>query len=276
MTRMSLMSVSFVAATGGSMLKRILGFVGIGLLMLGAWACAGRNETPVHAVVLISANAEWSVIRTLVPGLRFGNSPFGEYFARSFDLPDGSRESVIFLHGGWGKVNAAASTQYAVDRWNPDVLINLGTCGGFEGGIQRGAIILATRTVIYDIIERMGDAEEAVKEYASDLDLRWLKRPLPMPVLETVLVSADQDIDPKAMGALRTKYGAVAADWESGAIACVARQNAKRLLILRGVTDLVSESGGEAYGNIEVFRKNSETVLKTLFESLPAWLAAAK
>jgi adenosylhomocysteine nucleosidase len=257
------------------MRKQFSGFVGIGLLMCGLWACAGRTEAQVHAVVLISANAEWSVIRTLVPGQRFETSPFGEFFARSFDMPDGSRRSVILFHGGWGKVNAAASTQYAIDRWHPALLINFGTCGGFEGAIQRGAILLANRTVIYDIIERMGDAEEAVKEYASDLDVRWLRRPLPLPVLETVLVSADQDIDPKAMGTLRTKYGAVAADWESGAIACVARQNAKRLLILRGVTDLVSESGGEAYGNIEVFKKNSETIMKTLFESLPAWLAAA-
>ncbi len=226
--------------------------------------------------MLVSADAEWAVVKTLFPGQRCEKSPFGEYFVRKLDLPDRTSRSVVILQGGWGKTSAAASTQYAIDRWNPGLLINLGTCGGFEGAVERGTIILAARTVIYDIIERMGDAEEAIKDYASDINLNWLKRPLPLPVLETVLVSADQDIDPKAIAMLRVKYGAVAADWESGAIAFVARRNAKRLLILRGVTDLVSGKRGEAYGKVEVFRENSETIMKILFDTLPAWLAVER
>jgi nucleoside phosphorylase len=43
------------------------------------------------------------------------------------------RADLAFLHGGWGKVAAAGSTQYAIDRWAPARLINLGTCGGFKG-----------------------------------------------------------------------------------------------------------------------------------------------
>jgi adenosylhomocysteine nucleosidase len=258
------------------MVKKIFGGIFISVLICAAWACAGRSGPSVHAVVLVSANAEWAVVKTLVPGQRCEKSPFGEYFVRRFDLPDRPSRSVIILQGGWGKASAAASTQFAIDRWNPSLLINLGTCGGFEGAVERGAIILARKTVIYDIIERMGDAEDAVKDYSSEIDLNWLKRPLPLPVLETVLVSADQDIDPQAIAMLRTKYGAVAADWESGAIAHVARRNAKRLLILRGVTDLVSETGGEAYGKTEVFRKNTETIMKALFDTLPALLGAER
>ncbi|RPI83169.1 MAG: hypothetical protein EHM41_16570 [Chloroflexi bacterium] len=45
-----------------------------------------------------------------------------------------------------GKISAAASTQYIIDRWNPDLLINLGTCGGFEGCIERGAVVLVEKT----------------------------------------------------------------------------------------------------------------------------------
>jgi len=258
------------------MAQKIFGWILISLLICAASAYAGQSGAPVQAVVLVSADAEWAVVKTLFPGQRCEKSPFGEYFFRRFDLPDKTSRSVVILQGGWGKTRAAASTQFAIDRWNPGLLINLGTCGGFEGVIQRGTIILAAKTVIYDIIERMGDAEEAIKDYTTEIDLNWLKRPLPLPVLETVLVSADQDIDPKAIAVLRAKYGAVAADWESGAIAFVARRNAKRLLILRGVTDLVRETGGEAYGNIEVFRKNSETIMKALFDTLPAWLRTEK
>ncbi|RPI06485.1 MAG: hypothetical protein EHM71_11735 [Zetaproteobacteria bacterium] len=67
----------------------------------------------------------------------------------------------------------------------------------------------------------------------------------------------------------------MAGDWESGAIAYVAARNRRRLLILRGVTDLVGDRGGEAYGNIEVFRRATDTVMRKLFADLPLWLDRA-
>ncbi len=66
---------------------------------------------------------------------------------------------------------------------------------------------------------------------------------------------------------------AAAADWESGAIAYVAHKNNKRILILRGVTDLVGPKGGEAYGKIEVFERATQTIMKRLLNGLPAWLS---
>jgi adenosylhomocysteine nucleosidase len=74
---------------------------------------------------------------------------------------------------------------------------------------------------------------------------------------------------------LNARYGAVAGDWESGAIAWVAAKNNISCLILRGVTDLVGSDGGEAYeGNIQVFHENTGTVMKELLDTLPMWLAA--
>jgi adenosylhomocysteine nucleosidase len=234
---------------------------------------APPQENRPAAVVLVSANGEWAVVKAVYPDARYERSPFGEYFANDIKLPDGSTCPVLFFHGGWGKVSAAASTQYVIDRWNPGCLINLGTCGGFAGSAERGEIVLAERTIIYDIVERMGDAKAAIKDYITDIDLGWLKGSLPVNVLRATLVSADQDLDPRAIPALRTAYNAVAADWESGAIAYVARKNNKRILILRGVTDLVGPEGGEAYGKIEVFEKATETIMKRLLADLPVWLA---
>jgi catechol 2,3-dioxygenase-like lactoylglutathione lyase family enzyme len=86
------------------------------------------------------------------------------------------------------------------------------------------------------------------------------------------LVSADRDIVTGDIPGLVKKYGAVAADWESGAIAWVAKKNGVRCLILRGVTDLVGAAGGEAYGNIGLFHENMKTVMQGLIEQLPGWL----
>jgi adenosylhomocysteine nucleosidase len=252
--------------------------VGCALGLLGIIAACGyraesRTAAALPAAVLVSANAEWDVVRTLFPDESYTKSPFGEYFLRDFALADGSSRRVLVFHGGWGKVAAAASTQYVIDHFDPGLLVNLGTCGGFEGAIERGAVVLAERTVIYDIIERMGDAKEAIRDMATSLDLAWLPAELPLSVVRGTLVSADQDLDPAAIAALRAEYGAAAGDWESGAIAYIAARNGTRLLILRGVTDLVNARGGEAYGRIEVFQAATRSIMKRLFDSLPGWLA---
>jgi hypothetical protein len=46
-------------------------------------------------------------------------------------------------------------------------------------------------------------------------------------------------------------------------------------LILRAVTDLVGEDGGEAYGNIELFHERTKEVMDELLSQLPGWLNAS-
>jgi len=238
----------------------------------------------MNIVVIISANAEWRVVKELYPNLEIQHSPFGEFAEVTLDvelpalsLPKG----LTLFHGGWGKISAAATAQYVIDHFQPDLLVNLGTCGGFVGRIETGTVILVERTLVYDIIEQMGDGAEAIAHYATDIDLSWLDRGpqtvdggdhgLPSTV-HGLLVSADRDIVVEDIPMLIEKYDAVAADWESGAIAWVAKRNNTRLLILRGVSDLVGGDGGEAYGNIEIFHERTKTVMRELFRQLPGWL----
>lgn len=131
--------------------------------------------------------------------------------------------------------------------------------------------------MIYDIGELMGDSEAAVREYSTTIDPRWLDgSTTPSPVRRATLVSADRDLAPGDIRKLRRAYAAAAADWESGAIARVAARNGTRVLILRGVSDLVdSVGGGEAYGKPEVFAQGALEVMWKLFRVLPDWLAVA-
>jgi len=227
-----------------------------------------------NVVVVISANAEWRPVRGLWPDVEVESSPFGEWFPAEIAVGQTS-ESVIFFHGGWGKVAAAASTQYVIDRWSPRLLINLGTCGGFAGDVKTGETLLVERTIIYDIVEQMGDAEEAIEFYSTDVDLSWLKGPLPMEVRRSLIVSGDRDLIVGEIATLKAKYGAIAGDWESGAIAWVAKRNHTPCLILRTVSDLVSSQEGEAYGNIELFRRRTKNIMERLIKSLPGWLIKA-
>ncbi len=215
-------------------------------------------------VVLISADIEWQVIQEIFPGEDLQESPMGEWFL--FD------HSIIFFHGGWGKISAAASTQYVIGRWRPDLIVNLGTCGGIAGEIEKGEIILVERTIIYDIIEQMGDWDEHIAHYSTELNLSWLDGEFPSLVKRTLMVSGDRDLLVEDIPELRAKFGAVAGDWESGAIAWVASRNGLRCLILRAVTDVVGTDGSPAYGNLDYFIQGTNEVMGTLIDIFFDWL----
>lgn len=218
-------------------------------------------------VVVVSANAEWKAVRGIFPEAAYETTPWGETFVDP-------KTNAVFFHGGWGKVAAAGSTQYAIDRWKPRCLINLGTCGGFAGRIEQGTIVLVERTIIYDIQEAMGDPEQAIRDYSVELDLSWLG-PTRHVVHRSLIVSGDRDLVPAEIASLAEKYGAVAGDWESGAIAYTCARNKQRLVILRGVSDLVSaDTGNETYGNLHVYVSSTATIMKRLIDELPGWLDA--
>lgn len=224
-----------------------------------------------HAVILISARQEWDAVKPLFPGAEIQASPLGEWFAWQYEIR-GCALPVIYFHGGWGKIAAAASAQYVVDRWNPRLLVNLGTCGGFAGEIEQGAIVLVEKAVVYDIVEQMGDPAAALAQYTSSLDLGWLGEPYPQEVVRTLIVSGDRDLVIEEIPRLKACFGAVAGDWESGSIAFVAVRNGVRCLILRGVSDLVGSDGDAAYGNLDVFIENTHGIMPRLVAALPDWL----
>lgn len=226
---------------------------------------AEANNHPV--VVLISADGEWqAVIESLSPAEKYA-SPYGEYFWHT-----AGPNKFIMFQSGWGKIAAAASTQYIIDMFKPQIIINIGTCGGFFGKVKQGEILLVNKTVIYDIVEQMTEQDQALAAYTTAIDLEWIKKPYPLTVNKNILVSADQDIIPSSIPYLIEKFSAVAADWESGAIAWVAGKNQIRCLILRVVSDVVSPEGSPAYNSYEYFTQASKTYIPPIIESLPLWL----
>ncbi len=105
-------------------------------------------------VVIISATGEWNAVPKIYPDAEYQNHPYGQYIELELN-----NEPVILMHGGWAKVQSAASTQWAIDKWSPELIVNLGTCGGFRGQIERDETVMANKAVVYDrptLEEHMG------------------------------------------------------------------------------------------------------------------------
>jgi len=217
--------------------------------------------------VLISANAEWMAVKSFFPHPSVQQSPYGEYFSEQAE-----DQTLLFVHGGWGKVSAAASTQYVIDHFKPARLINIGTCGGVEGRIRRFDVVVPDRLIIYDIYEAMGhDPREGILHYTTELNL---PSQFPTTATRTTLYSADRDLTPETLREIEDQYRPVAVDWESGAIAWVASRNRTPLLIMRGVSDLVSFEHGEAQKNEALFEANAAHIMAGLLRDLPKWTRA--
>jgi len=223
----------------------------------------------MRVIVIVSANTEWAAVREIFTPAELQSSPFGEYFRLQLGA-----WGLTLYHSGWGKIASAGMMQYVIDHEAPDLIINLGTCGGFEGLVERGDVILVERTMVYDIVELMGDPD-VISYYSSDLDLSWLPGRLPYPVRRGLLASADSDLPPEKITLLK-ELGAVAGDWESGALAWIAKKNGARLLILRAVSDLVNEQHGEAYNHYDLFIERTRNLMRKLFSQLPGWLGAVR
>lgn len=227
---------------------------------------------PHKVAVMVSAKVEWDALKTTVDLIPLPDSPYGEVGTAEVSLTPDKTEEVILYHGGWGKVDAAASTQYVIHQASPELLVTLGTCGGFAGHIQVGETVLVNKTIIYDIVERMFDTQEAIDHYSTTLDLSWVNPPLPLLVQQALLISADQDIDPQKVSQLIAQYQTIAADWESGAIAHIAQRHRIRCLILKSVSDLVGDQGGEAYGGGKLFEVRTQSIMEGLWASIPGWI----
>jgi adenosylhomocysteine nucleosidase len=236
------------------------------IVLMAAFIAGAAHAKGLSLAVLVSADMEWQAVKPLFSKANVHKSPYGEYFYATVQ-----RERVLFFQGGWGKVAAAGSTQYVIDRFKPARLINLGTCGGVEGRVNRFDVVAPEKVVIYDIAEAMGDSEEAIAHYTSIIKL---PANIPVPVVKATMYSADRDLTAQGLRDMEGHFHPVAVDWESGAISWVAQRNGTPLLILRGVSDLVNLDKAEAQGNPELFATNAARVMQNLLRDLPQWIAA--
>jgi len=127
---------------------------------------------------------------------------------------------------------------------------------------------LETRT------HHQGDPDEHFEFFTTEIDNSWIKEPYPLPVETGTIVSGDRDLQPEDIPMLYEKFGARCGDWESGGIAFVCARNNTKLLILRGVSDLVGPEGGEAYdGTRVIWIEAAERIMRRITATLPEWLA---
>lgn len=60
-------------------------------------------------------------------------------------------QEVVLLQSGIGKVNAAMATTILMERFQPTVVINTGSAGGFAKTLQVGDVVISSEVVHHDV-----------------------------------------------------------------------------------------------------------------------------
>lgn len=169
------------------------------------------------------------------------------YIVEMPQLPEG----IMILTSGMGKVRAAAETQFAIDHFNPEYIINFGTAGGVNPERKVGDIIIGKEYIEYDF---QGFGSKTPFS-APDSGIVELARAFPGVVTGTI-ASADQNGDtPAKKSALWEEYKAECCDWEGTAVVKVASVNKIKALAFRCISDIGSQ---DVYSE---YKKNYKTVL---------------
>lgn len=219
----------------------------------------------------INSNLEWETMVNLCDPKTIYNSPYGPYFFHAFDF---WQENSLIYFSGYSKEKAAGCAQYMFCEHNIEHLFVIGTSGGVDPRLALLDVIIANETVIYDCIDRL-EYETCLfpEDFRTLIDICHLEnKVLPEKTWIGRIATADQDIDASVRNLLMP-HGVLVADWESGAIALIAKLNKVPITILRGVSDL-PEKGLSQEAQAKQYRSNTPKLMARLVkEYLPLFSA---
>lgn len=188
------------------------------------------------------------------------------YFTMSYNTME-----LIFFKSGPGEIQAAAGIQYAINKFDPEFILNVGVCGGIDPSIRKGDLCIINDFVHtdYDVScvadtlpgQYIGLSSEKIRlnENLSDYCEEYLKEK--NTVYRVSLASQDKVIDGDKM---RTDFGnrwnCQICDMELAGYGLIALKNKVPLISLKIVSDSVGDEAAFDSEWEKEFRDLTDTI----------------
>ncbi len=186
---------------------------------------------------------------------------------------------IVLSQSGVGKVNAALNTQYIIDTYKPDIIVNTGVAGGIADGLDVGDIVIGTYLVQHDFdVTALGYAKgymctgveknKPTKYYCNEQLIKRFQTSLEQNISVQkihlgIIASGDKFVSGKEIKKEINEYfGAIAVEMEGCAIAQVATRNNVPFVVTRAISDLADGKTAEYQNEFE--RKMSELSAETI------------
>lgn len=193
--------------------------------------------------------------------------------------------NVILAKSGVGKVNAALNTQYIIDKFAPDYIINTGVAGGIAPELEVGDIVIGETFVQHDFdASALGYAKgymctgvepDKPTVFYSDKELitkfeSAMTAANDVKVHKGVIATGDTFVSSsEKKQELAKLFNATAVEMEACAIAQTANKNRVPCLIIRAISDLADGSAPLSLSQVET--KMAQFASTTIAVLLRTW-----
>ena len=183
--------------------------------------------------------------------------------------------NIILSKSGVGKVSAATTTQFIIDKYKPNYIINIGIVGSVSPELKVGDTVIAEKMVQHDFdVTAFGNPKGYMDKglepdkptiYYSDKNL------IKIFTKNKTLIkcsAATGDIfvtDTKLKQSIKKEFDADIIDMESAAIAQTAQRNNIPVIVIKAVSDSIEGNTNEYMQNKQsIACKPAQTVLDVL------------
>ena len=160
------------------------------------------------------------------------------------------KNSVILVESGVGKVNAARVTQLLIDKFEVDIVINIGSGASANEELDIGDIVIGNKLVQHDFdITAFGHPKGFISNIGKDIECDY-KLVNNMKIVISKLLNNEYKVkigtivsgdifctEINMKDKIRKKFNADVIDMESAAIAQVCKLDNKPFLIIRSISD---------------------------------------
>ena len=187
-------------------------------------------------------------------------------------------KEIVLLKSGIGKVNAAMSTTILLEKFNPKVVINTGSAGGFDAALKVGDIVISDEVRHHDVDVtafgyEIGQMAGMPAAYKSDEKLMEVAKQAVKEVGEhnySVGLICSGDVfmsNPERVEAVRKDFPTMkAVEMEAAAVAQVCHQFDTPFVVIRALSDIAGQESSMSFDEfLPVAAKHStEIVLNAL------------
>lgn len=190
-------------------------------------------------------------------------------------------QEVVLLKSGIGKVNAAMSTTLLLHHYQPDIVINTGSAGGFDADLEVGAIVISDEVRHHDVDVtifgyEMGQVPQMPAAFTSNEELIELAVKAVEEIGEHsyavgLIATGDSFMnDPERVEKVRGSFPSMkAAEMEAAAVAQVCFQFNAAFVVIRALSDIAGKESNISFDEfLPVAAKHSTQIVLHVIERL--------
>ncbi len=172
-----------------------------------------------------------------------------QHFGKEFTRGLLSGKECVLAESGVGKVNAAGVTQFIIDKYEPEAVINVGSAGAVEPNARLGDVVVSSSCVQHDFditafgrekgfITGVGKNIEANQRLVDIIETTSRSQNGEYNVFKGVIASGDCFVSTAEKKVeIHNEFGALCVEMEGAAVAQICKTRGVPFVVVRSISD---------------------------------------